>query len=57
MTGTRPEHPIQGESNSERPNWGSVDVLNDDELDRKLYQEPPSPSAKPRARPGAAQIR
>ena len=36
--------------------WEAVDVLSDDELDRKLYQEPPSPAAKARPKPDAAQI-
>ena len=36
--------------------WDAVDALGDDELDRKLYQEPPSPSAKPRPKPDPAQI-
>jgi transposase len=36
--------------------WEAVDALSDDDLDRKLYQEPPSPAAKARPKPDAAQI-
>ena len=36
--------------------WEAVDALSDDELDRKLYPEPASPSAKPRSKPDPAQI-
>jgi transposase len=36
--------------------WDAVDVLSDDELDRKLYQEPPTSPAKPRPKPDPATI-
>src|SRR3954468_14792 len=37
-------------------NWDAVVVLSDDELDRKLYQEPPTSPAKPRPKPDPATI-
>jgi hypothetical protein len=36
--------------------WGAVEALSDDELDRKLYYEPPSLLAKPRLRPDPTMI-
>ncbi len=36
--------------------WAAVEALSDDELDRKLYHEPPSLLAKPRPRPDPATI-
>jgi transposase len=36
--------------------WDAVDVLSDDELDRKLYQEPPPSPVQPRPKPDPATI-
>jgi transposase len=36
--------------------WEAVDALSDDELERKLYREPPRSPAKPRPRPDPAQL-
>jgi transposase len=36
--------------------WEAVDALSDDELERKLYREPPTSPAKPRPRPDPAQL-
>ena len=36
--------------------WDAIDVLSDDELDRKLYQEPTTSPAKPRPKPDPATI-
>jgi hypothetical protein len=36
--------------------WDAVEALGEDELERKLYREPPTSPAKPRPRPEPAQI-
>ena len=36
--------------------WAAVEALSDEELERKLYHEPPSLLAKPRPRPDPATI-